>query len=150
MIQRRVKQTDAFTGEELDGCLVYAMPKRINGFKDWLAMNQDAILMTLASRELGLTAHRVWAALMLNVDYENIIKKSQRQMAIDIGMSPQNFNAAVNQLCEEGLFIRFKNGSKTELRLNPEHGWKGSAKNHVIALSEVRKQRGRPATHVPA
>jgi hypothetical protein len=144
MKQRRVRQYDAFTGEELDGTLVYSAPKRVNGFKDWLAMEQKAMFATLAKEGLGLHAHRVWAGLMANVDYENVIRKSQRQIALEIGISPQNFNKAVNQLCEAGLFVRLKDGPKTEIRLNPEHGWKGSAKNHVIALSEVRKTRERP------
>jgi hypothetical protein len=58
-------------------------------------------------------------------------------------LAPQHFNRGVKELCDEGVFIRFKKDGKTELRLNPEHGWKGSAKNHVIALSEVRKTRER-------
>ena len=151
MRQARVRQYDAFTGEELDGSLVYIHPKRKNGFAEgWVAMEHRSAFEILADGRFNLYTYRVWAALMMNVSYENIIPKSQRQMALEIGMAPQHFNRAVKELCEHGMFSRIKRGGKTELHLNPEHGWKGSAKNHVVALSEVRKQRGRPATHVPA
>jgi len=110
-------------------------------------MEQKSAFEKLATEDFGLHVHRVWAALMLNVGFENIIKKSQRQIAIDIGMAPQHFNKAVKQLCDAGLFLRLKIDGKTELRLNPEYGWKGSAKNHVVALADVRKQR---QDHAPA
>jgi hypothetical protein len=151
MKQARVRQYDAFTGEEMDGSLVYIPPRRKNGFSQgWVAMEKESVFEMIAAGKFSGTSLRVWAALMMNLEYENIIRKSQRQIALSIGMSPQNFNAGVNQLCDEEIFLRYKKDGRTELRLNPEHGWKGSAKNHVIALSEVRKQRGRPATHTPA
>jgi hypothetical protein len=31
------------------------------------------------------------------------------------------------------------------LKLNPEYGWKGSAKNHVVALDQLRKDRMKAA-----
>ena len=144
MRQARVRQFDAFTGEEMDGSLVYIPPKRKNGFtQGWIAMEHKSVFELMAEGKFSGTTLRVWAALMLNVTFENVIPKSQRQMALEVGMAPQHFNRGVKELCDEGVFIRFKKDGKTELRINPEHGWKGSAKNHVIALSEVRKTRER-------
>jgi len=138
----RLRQYDAFSGEEMDGTIVYVPPKRKNGFKEgWVAMPQHNAFEKLAKGDFGLHVHRVWHALMANVDYENIIRRSQRQIALEIGMEPSHFNRAVKQLCDEGMFIKYKVDERTELRLNPEYGWKGSSKNHVVALEDVRKMR---------
>jgi hypothetical protein len=145
MRQTRVRQFDAFTGEEIDGSLVYIPPRKKNGFSEgWVAMEQKTFFELVAEGSLTLCASRVWAGLMANVDYGNIIRKSQRQIANEIGMAPQNFNRGVKELCEHDIFFRVKTDGRTELRLNPEHGWKGTGRDHIKALAELRKTRERP------
>jgi hypothetical protein len=137
-----LQHVDKFTGEVYEGTPFLIPPKRKNGFREgWVAMPQHNAFEKLAKGDFGLHVHRVWHALMANVDYENIIRRSQRQIALEIGMAPQNFNRAVKQLCDEGMFIKYKVDERTELRLNPEYGWKGSSRNHVVALEDVRKMR---------
>ena len=73
-------------------------------------------------------------------------------------MDRSNFNRAVKRLVERGVIEKGpKIGRMVSLRLNPEYGWKGSAKNHVACLDQERKEangegrdqgrdRGRPAS----
>ena len=57
-------------------------------------------------------------------------------------MDRSNFNRAVKRLVERGVIEKGpKIGRMVSLRLNPEYGWKGSAKNHVACLDQERKKR---------
>ena len=142
-MQKRLVQVDAFTGEPQDGFVAYISPKRKNGFqKGWIAMSQSNALLALAKADLGDQARRVLFMLLAKVEFENFIVVSQTEMANELGMSQPNFTKAVSKLVEEGVILRGpKVGRMGSLKLNPEYGWKGTAKNHIIALDEVRKAR---------
>lgn len=143
MQQKRVIQFDAFTGEQIEGAVAFFSPKRKNGFtKGWLAMDQTNSLRAFALAHLSNEDRKVWAIMMSYVDYENQITKSLSAMAGELGISRANFSRSLNHLCDEGVFLRQKeNGRTVKIWLNPEYGWKGSAKNHVVALSDVRKNK---------
>jgi hypothetical protein len=143
MSQKHLLQYDAFTGEQLEGTVAFFAPKRKNGFtKGWLAMEQTNALRAFAQAQLSNEDRKVWAIMMSYVGFENEITKSLSGMAGEIGISRSNFTRALNHLCDEGIFIRHKeNGRTVKIWLNPEYGWKGSAKNHVIALADARKRK---------
>jgi hypothetical protein len=142
-MQKRLVQVDAFTGEIEDGFVAYMAPKRRNGFVNgWVAMSQQKALIELARADLGDEARRVLFVLLGHVEYENFIVVPQAAMAKEIGMAKSHFSRAVTRLVDEGVIERGpKVGRMVSLRLNPSYGWKGTAKNHVIALDQERNRR---------
>lgn len=142
-MQKRLVQVDAFTGEIEDGFVAYVAPKRRNGFVNgWVAMSQQKALIELARADLGDEARRVLFVLLGHVEYENFIVVPQARMAEEIGLPKSNFSRAVTRLVNEGIIERGpKVGRMVSLRLNPAYGWKGTAKNHVIALDQERQKR---------
>lgn len=142
-MQKRLMQVDAFTGEIEDGFVAYVAPKRKNGFVNgWVAMSQQKALIELAKADLGDEARRVLFVLLGHVEYENFIVVPQAKMAEEIGMAKSHFSRALTRLVGEGVIERGpKVGRMVSLRLNPSYGWKGTAKNHVVALDEARKRR---------
>jgi hypothetical protein len=164
MKNKRLGQVDLDTGELLDeGFVAYVAPKRRNGFqKDgWIAMTQKAsALETLANADLGDEARRVFLILLAHLEHENFILTPQTEMAAKLKMEKANFSRAMRRLETEGVILRGpKIGRMASFKLNPEYGWKGSAKNHILALDQQRAQRmkdsrisgviqgGKPAEH---
>lgn len=146
MVQRRLGQHDADTGEVLsEGFIAYVAPKRKNGFgSKWLAMAQDAIQkLAKHRRELGEEGYAVLFSMISRVDYENVYQAiSHADLAAELDMQRPNVSRAVKRLVDLGVFLMGpKVGRTNTYRLNPEFGWKGSAKAHVVALDQVRKQR---------
>jgi hypothetical protein len=149
-MRTRIGQIDLDTGEVLDGIVAYVpVPKR-NGFKRFLTMGQEGLLWLsrhemgeLASnRKLNGTDYVVLLCLLAHVDYENYILVPQSKMAEIVNMDRSRFNRSVRKLVELGIFDKGeKMGRTMSLRLNPNFGWKGSAKNHVIELEPERKKR---------
>ena len=148
-MEKRLLQIDAFTGEMQEGFVAYISPKRKNGFqRGWIAMNQIDALDALANANLGGQAYRVLLKLLAKVEFENFIVVSQSEMAKELGMKLPNFNRCLSDLAKEGVILRGpKVGRMGSLKLNPEYGWKGTAKNHIIALDEVRKARRTNEAH---
>jgi hypothetical protein len=144
MKQKHLIQIDAMTGEVLEGTVAFYAPKRKNGFKKgWIAMEQNNSFRALAQANLSNLDRKVWAIMMSYVGYENEIREPLGAMAEKIGTTRQNFSSSLKKLCDEGIFIRKKrNGRTVQIWLNPEYGWKGTAKNHVVAPYDARKNRG--------
>ena len=143
MGRRTVEQVDAETGEVLSGFVAVVQPKRKNGFQQgWVAMAQNAML-EMARAGLGDEAHRVFFVMASTTDFENWIQVSQAELAELIGMKRANFNRALKRLVDAGVILRGpKVGRSNTYRLNPEFGWKGSAKGHKQALKQRMEERG--------
>nr|CRY97635.1 hypothetical protein [uncultured prokaryote] len=142
MKKRHIEQIDVETGEIITGVYVgLYLNKRQNGFQKqgWLAMGQSALLK-IAQAPLGDEARRVFFALAGSIDYENWIRVPQNELAELLGMKKGNFSRAISRLEHEGILLRGpKVGRSSTFRLNPELGWKGSAKNHREALNVHRR-----------
>ena len=110
----------------------------------WLsrgALGELAKDRRLTSQDLG-----VFLCLLGHLDYENHILTPQSEMAEKVGMKRSNFSRAISRLVELEMVEKGpKIGRMVSLKLNPEYGWKGSAKNHVIAIDQVRKDRMKAA-----
>lgn len=150
MAQKRLGQIDMNTGEVLqDGFVAYIAPKRQNGFGTrWLAMAQNAIqALAKQHRELGTEGFAVLLSMISRVEYENAYQAvSQAEIAEELEMQPSNVSRSVKRLVQMGVFlIGPRIGRSNTYRLNPEFGWKGSAKNHVVALDQLRKDRMKAA-----
>jgi biotin operon repressor len=141
MGQVRVQQTDAHTGEVLEGALVFVPAKRRNAFgQGWVAMGQGP-MAELAKSKLGLQAHRVMWALLARLDFENLINVSQADVARDLGMDRAAVSRAIAQLVDEGAVLAGPTvGRNRTYRLNPHYGWKGSAKGHHEAISAATRE----------
>jgi hypothetical protein len=141
MTNRRINQFDEETGEILGGFVAYIAPKRTNGFDRWLAMAQNPLVM-IAQSDLDGADMKVLLMLMAKIDFENLIVLNQAELAREINMNRQHVQRSIKRLIKMGVLLEGqKVGTSRSYRLNPNYGWKGSAKNHVVALDAERKER---------
>lgn len=141
MAQRRLGQIDMSTGEVLEGLVAWVAPKRKNGFGRWIAMSQDAAMM-FAQSDLGADDFRVLMSLLAKLDFENLLLLNQAELGRELKMQRQNVQRSVKRLIGMGVLLEGPRiGVSRSYRLNPHFGWKGSARNHVIALDQERKRR---------
>ena len=141
MDARRLRQVDAVTGECLnDGYVAVLFPKRENGFgRRWFAMAQDALSILKGLKRVD--DFRVLMAMLERLDFDNLIQLNQSQIATELEMAPAQVNRAVKRLVELGaVFEGPRIGVSRAYRLNPNFGWKGSAKSHHKALQDRMKQ----------
>ena len=144
MGQIRLGQVDLSTGELLEGAtLAVFYPRRWNGFiGGWVAMAQEP-LMRLAQADLGGEALRVLFALLAKLDFENFIAVNHSELGRQLGMQRPNISRAVARLTGEGVLIAGPRlHGKATYTLNPQYGWKGSAKAHQEALQARMRARG--------
>lgn len=146
MTNRRINQFDEETGEILGGFVAYIAPKRVNGFGNgWLAMAQNPLVM-IAQSDLDGADMKVLLMLMAKIDFENLIVLNQAELAREINMNRQHVQRSIKRLIKMGVLLEGqKVGTSRSYRLNPNYGWKGSAKNHVVALDAERKERMKKA-----
>ena len=133
---------DRDTGEVMpDGVAMFIPAKRVNGFKDgWLAMSQNA-LFQLAQSKLSGNDYKILFYLLSKLDFENYIHVSQAQMSKDLSILPPHITRSINSLIDTGAVIKGpKIGRGNTYILNPNFGWKGSARNHRAALEERMKK----------
>ena len=83
---------------------------------------------------------KVMWAMLARLDYENLIQVNQAEVSEQVGMNRHNvkpFNQEADRAWRylEGVKI----GISRSYRLNPNFGWKGSAKGHREALHEHLK-----------
>ncbi len=131
-------------GEVFEGAtLALIFPKRRNGFGEgWVAMAQPA-LMALATGEIFGEEARVFFGLIAILDFENWIQLNQSELSEKLKMKRQNFNRALLKLENEKILIRGPRvGRSITFRLNPNYGWKGSAKKHNEALQQKMDKLG--------
>ena len=140
--KRLVGHIDASGVVHEGAVLALVVPKRQNGFYDgWVAMAQNAFL-ALAKSGLGLEARLVLDVLMSRLDFENWIHTPQSEVAEILAMKKQNVNRAMKDLEKVEVILRGpKAGRSFTYRLNPNFGWKGSAKNHLKAIDSGLKER---------
>ena len=148
-MNKRLQQIDSETGEIIDGFVAYVVPKRKNGFgQGWLAMAQNGAEI-LAQSNLSGNDFKVLMKLLSVLDYENLIQVSQADVARELNMHRQHVQRSIKRLIDLGIVLEgVRIGISRSYRLNPNFGWKGSAKGHREALHEhlkVVKQGGRVA-----
>ena len=139
-MNRHMQQIDHQTGEVVEGFVAYVVPKRKNGFqKGWMAMAQEAMMMLAQSNLTGNDMKVMWA-MLARLDYENLIQVNQAEVSEQVGMNRHNVNRSIKKLIELGVILEgVKIGISRSYRLNPNFGWKGSAKGHREVLHEHLK-----------
>ena len=102
-------------------------------------MAQEAMMMLAQSNLTGNDMKVMWA-MLARLDYENLIQVNQAEVAEQVGMNRHNVNRSIKKLIELGVILEgVKIGISRSYRLNPNFGWKGSAKGHRQALHEHLK-----------
>ena len=98
--------------------------------------NDDA-----CSKQFNRQRHEGYGKAMLaRLDYENLIQVNQAEVSEQVGMNHHNVNRSIKKLIELGVILEgVKIGISRSYRLNPNFGWKGSAKGHREALHEHLK-----------
>ena len=139
-MNKRLQQIDSETGEIVDGFVAYVVPKRKNGFgQGWLAMAQNGAEI-LAQSNLSGNDFKVLMKLLSVLDYENLIQVSQADVARELNMHRQHVQRSIKRLIDLGIVLEgVRIGISRSYRLNPNFGWKGSAKGHEEALHEHLK-----------
>ena len=139
-MNKRLQQIDSETGEIIDGFVAYVVPKRKNGFgQGWLAMAQNGAEI-LAQSNLSGNDFKVLMKLLSVLDYENLIQVSQADVARELNMHRQHVQRSIKLLIDFGIVLEgVRIGISRSYRLNPNFGWKGSAKGHREALHELLK-----------
>ena len=130
-MNKRLQQIDSETGEIIDGFVAYVVPKRKNGFgQGWLAMAQNGAEI-LAQSNLSGNDFKVLMKLLSVLDYENLIQVSQADVARELNMHRQHVQRSIKRLIDLGIVLEgVRIGISRSYRLNPNFGWKGSAKGH--------------------
>ena len=128
VIRQRFVMVDKATGEELPGLPVYRQTKtRVRG---WF-MTWEAGMERLA-RDPDMTgeAYRVFLKMVSNLDWENYIKITQKEISEDLGIRKQHVSRAVKLLVDKGIIIKGpKSGLSNTYKLNEFYGWKGKISN---------------------
>jgi hypothetical protein len=139
MSERRIGTVDLNTGELLDGISIWFGRKLASPYgRDWMQVNQNALVEIAADREIGGEALRVFLYLSGRLDFENLIVVPQVEVAKALNMRPQAVSRALKLLVGKGIIVRALQTGRavTALRLNPHYGWKGKVKNLRQARQE--------------
>ena len=97
--------------------------------------NDDA-----CSKQFNRQRHEGYVAMLARLDYENLIQVNQAEVSEQVGMNRHNVNRSIKKLIELGVILEgVKIGISRSYKLNPNFGWKGSAKGHREALHEHLK-----------
>ena len=114
-----------------------------------MAMAQEAMMMLAQSNLTGNDMKVMWA-MLARLDYENLIQVNQAEVSEQVGMNRHNVNRSIKKLIELGVILEgVKIGISRSYRLNPNFGWKGSAKGHrevsaraLEGYQDIRRAQG--------
>ena len=134
---KNISQYDDVTGELLDGVIVYCPPK-LNAYSNgWIMSSQEALKLLAQDTDLTKYTLRVFLRVCADLDFENWIYISQKDIVNELGISKGNVSIAIKQLVDKDILLKGpKIGRSFGYRLNPDYGWKGKVKN----LNEYRKE----------
>jgi hypothetical protein len=89
----------------------------------------------LSDRSLGMQAVRVLIAMATSCDYENRVRRGQKDLAAHLDMDQSDVSKAIRVLieCE---FIERPQTSRGYYTISPRLMWKGSSRTLKLALQE--------------
>jgi predicted transcriptional regulator len=130
MKAKKIASIDQDTGEILEGVVVYCGVKQNPYSTGWIMNSQEALKLLATDRDLKGETLRVLLLLLSQLDFENWIQITQKEIADTLEIKKQNVSKAVLLLEEKGIILRGpKIGRAYAFRLNPYFGWKGKVKN---------------------
>jgi biotin operon repressor len=99
--------------------------------KDYLRVFSEYILLLAADKDLTGTDYRVFLAMLVCVDYDNLIDVSQASIADELKIHQADVGKSIRKFCDKGyLEIFATRGRQNVYKLNPLVGFKGRAKNY--------------------
>ena len=130
MKARRVTSVDRETGEVLEGVIVYCGVKRNPYAKGWVMNSQESLKLLATDRDLKGETYRVLLLLLSQLDFENWIQITQKEISEILEMKKSQVSRAITILEGKEIILRGpKVGHSYAFRLNPYFGWKGKVKN---------------------
>ena len=139
-MNRHMQQIDHQTGEVVEGFVAYVVPKAQKRISERMDGNGSRSNDDACSKQFNRQRHEGYVAMLARLDYENLIQVNQAEVSEQVGMNRHNVNRSIKKLIELGVILEgVKIGISRSYRLNPNFGWKGSAKGHREALHEHLK-----------
>ena len=130
MKAKKIASIDRDTGEILEGVVVYCGVKQNPYSTGWIMNSQEALKLLATDKDLKGETYRVLLLLLSQLDFENWIQITQKEIAETLEIKKQNVSKAVLLLEGKGIILRGpKIGRTYAFRLNPDFGWKGKVKN---------------------
>lgn len=106
----------------------------------WLTMMQAAF-EHLAVEPLPARTMRVLCYLLARLDFDNWIHVEQQQVAEVLHLDKGDVSRSIKQLVDRGIIHRGPRADRIcTYRLDPNFGWRGTAKRHSQALAEVQRR----------
>lgn len=141
-MKRNIGTIDLDTGELLDGTPVWVGVKN-NPYGRFFMANQDALVEIAKDKDLTLEPKNVLLYLFGKLDFENYIQVPQVEISKALNMDKSKVSKSIKLLISKEILLRGpKITRSSSFRLNPNYGWKGSAKNHKEALKQRMKKQG--------
>ena len=138
MRKRNIASFDQDTGEILEGILAYCEVKQDPYTTGWVMNSQEALKLLATDKELKGETYRVLLLLISQLDFENWIEVTQKEIAEMLEIKKQNVSKAVLLLEKKEIILRGpKIGRTYGFRLNPYFGWKGKVRN----LEKYREEK---------
>ena len=141
MPQRHLGMFDVDTGEIIDepGVAVWVGRKIRSPYgRRWVQINQDAMEILAADKDMDGFTLRVFIYLNSRLDFENYIRVPQKEMVEFFKKPKQNINRAVKKLERKNVIIAGPKVDRSSVwRLNPHYGWKGK----IVNLQQAQAER---------
>jgi DNA-binding transcriptional ArsR family regulator len=136
LIKKDIVQVDRETGEVQEGVMVLVPTK--NRLKDRFTMlTGQALIMLAADQDLKWEDWRVLAVYLGSMDFENLIKICQKNVADILGMRKEHVSRSTRKLLSKNILIEdAKDGRSKTYRLNTVYGWKGKITKAYVELYE--------------
>lgn len=98
----------------------------------------------IAKKRFGAEVTNVLLFILGRVDYDNLIKTPQVEIARELGMKKQNVSRAVATLVGEKILLVDEAHSKykRQLRLNDRYAWKGKLRHLSGRKRTFKKKNG--------
>lgn len=109
---------------------------------DIFFMGFQAAFSELARKPLGGEAARVLLLILGEMDYSNLVKTPQVEIARKLGIRKQNVYRAIGVLVKEKILLEEKSAvtGRRQLKLNHLYAWKGKLKNLGLQPKETSKE----------
>jgi biotin operon repressor len=103
--------------------------------ESWMQINQHFLEEFAARRDVGLEVYRVFMYLNARLDFHNIIRVPQVEIAKALGMHKQSVHKAVKKLVDLGILI--PRTGRQRLAAQPASRLEGQ----VVDLREAQRQQ---------